>query len=89
MLQKVDNDLSYSVQVNWEEYGSDFTGPVSLDDDLDRVVVEQVPRVLSEEERDLLLQQLEPPHSVGLCQDVLLHNYALAKSFVLEACNSH
>ena len=75
------------MQVNWEEYGSDFTGPVSLDNDFDRVVVEQVPQVLSEEERELLAQQLQPPYSVGLSEDILLHNFALAKSFVFEACN--
>ena len=75
------------MQVNWEDYGSVFTGPVSLDDDVDRVVVEEVSQVLSEEERELLVQQLEPPYSVGLSEDILLHNFALANSFVFEACN--
>ena len=77
------------MQVDWEEYGSDFTGPVPLDDDFERVVVDQVPQVLSEEERELLVQQLEPPHSVGLSEDILLHNFALAKSFIIEACDGH
>lgn len=62
---------------------------MSLDDDLERVVVEQVPQVLTEEERELLTQQLQPPHSVGLSEDILLHNFAVAKSFVIEACNRH
>ena len=58
--------------LNWEEYGSDYTGPVSLDDDLDRVVVERVPQVLSEAERELLLQQLEPPHSVRMPSSIIM-----------------
>ena len=75
------------LQTDWEVYGSDFAGPVSLDDDYERVIVDEIPQLLSEEERALLQQQLRPPDTIALSEDVLIHNFALAKSFVQEAYN--
>jgi hypothetical protein len=67
-------------------YASDFAGPVSLDDAYERVIVDEIPQLLSEEER-ALLQQLRPPDTIALSEDVLMHNFALAKTFVQEAYN--
>ena len=65
-------------------YGSDFAGPVS--DDYERVIVDEIPQLLSEE-RALLQQQLRFPDTIALSEDVLIHNFALAKAFVQEAYN--
>lgn len=74
------------LQTDWEVYGSDFAGPVSLDDDYERVIVDEIPQLLSEE-RALLQQRLRPPDTIALSEDVLIHNFALAKTFVQEAYN--
>lgn len=56
------------LQTDWDVYASDFAGPVSLDGDYE--TVDEIPELLSEEER-ALLQQLRPRYYclVGGCSN--------------------
>ena len=63
-------------------YGTDLSGPVSVDNE-EGVVVQEVPNVLSEEEISLLKQQFVQPDMVK--EEIMLQNYMVAKSFVHSA----
>ena len=62
-------------------YGTDLSGPVSVDNE-EGVVVQEVPNVLSEE-ISLLKQQFVQPDMVK--EEIMLQNYMVAKSFVHSA----
>lgn len=64
-------------------YGTDLSGPVSIDSDEEGVSIQQVPDVLSEEEIGLLKQHFVQPDIVK--EDIMLQNYMVAKSFVHSA----
>ena len=60
----------------------DWEGPVSLGDD-NTVVVEDPPRVLSEEGRDLLRQEIGQADVVT--EDWMIESFTVAKVFIHEA----
>ena len=45
-------------QGHWNSYGTDWEGPIPLEDDLETVHVDQLPRILSEEQKATLQQQI-------------------------------
>jgi hypothetical protein len=61
-------------------YGCDYSGPVSTDEEINAVVVEELPHLLTEDKRHLLKQQLNSPDIIT--QEVLLNDYAIAKLFI-------
>ena len=64
-------------------YRTDLSGPVSIDNDEEGVVIQEVPDVLSEEEISLLKQHFVEPDMVK--EEIMLQNYMVAKSFVHSA----
>ena len=64
-------------------YGTDLSGPISVDNDEEGVVVQEVPDVLSEEESSLLKQHFVQPDMAK--EEIMLQNYMVAKSFVHSA----
>lgn len=65
-----------------EEYGIDWSGPVPLADD-QTVMVDELPNILTHEERTTLSQQLT--HSDTLTEEWMIHSYTVAKVFVHAA----
>jgi hypothetical protein len=72
--------LLLSLQINWEEFGVDFSSPVSLENE-GTVIIEQSADVLSDEEKHVLQQQLHDIDTV-LTEENLLENFIIAKLFV-------
>ena len=58
-------------------------GPVSVDDDVEAVVIPEVPGVLSEEEIEILKRHFVQPDV--LKEEIMLQNFIVAKSFVHNA----
>ena len=54
-------------------YGTDLSGPVSVDNDKEGVVIQKVPDVLSEEEISLLKQHFVQPDMAK--EEIMLQNY--------------
>jgi hypothetical protein len=79
LMQLHEDDLVISglEQLN---YGCDYSGPVSTDEEINAVVVEELPHLLTEDKRHLLKQQLNSPDIIT--QEVLLNDYAIAKLFI-------
>lgn len=80
MYGYADNLCSRFIQADYHEYGCDFNGPVTIDDECTSVVVDELPQILTEEERQLLRQLLNS-HDV-MSQDTLIHDFAIAKLFI-------
>lgn len=57
-------------------YGTDLSGPVSIDDDEEGVVIQDVTEILSEDEISLLRQHFVQPDMV---KEIMLQNYMVAK----------
>lgn len=68
------------MQVNWHRYGIDYEEPVPLDNDSNIVRVDETPDYLSQEESNLLRQQLT--YTDGFSKEALLHNFTIASLFV-------
>ena len=58
-------------------------GPVSVDNDVEAVVIPEVPGVLSEEEIEILKRHFVQPDV--LKEKIMLQNFIVAKSFVHNA----
>ncbi len=65
-----------------EDYGIDWTGPVSLDDD-NTVVLDDLADVLSDTEKATLSDQI--PQLTTLTEDWMIQSFTIAKVFVHEA----
>lgn len=74
--------LSFSLihQESWHNYDIDFEGPVPLDDDEHSVVVQELPHLLSEEERTTLRQQISQPDSTT--GEWMVQSYAVTRSII-------
>ena len=68
------------MQINWEEYGIDFSSPVSLDTE-EAVIVDPSPDVLSDEEKQMLQQHFFDV-TAGFTEENLLQNFMITKLFV-------
>ena len=61
-------------------YGSDFEGPVPVDDEENTVEVEDIAGYLSDEEKEALQQHFVEPNA--LKEDKMLLNYVIAKTYI-------
>ena len=68
-----------------DEYGIDWSGPASLDDD-QTVTVDNLPSILSDEECTTLRQQLT--HSDTLTEEWMVHSFTVAKVFIHAAAQN-
>lgn len=74
------------VQVgDMEFYGTDWNGPVPLDNDADIVVVDDLPPLLSSTQQQALKDQLPP--SGALTEEWMITSFTIAKSFVHQCCS--
>ena len=64
----------------WNSYGTDWEGPIPLKDDVEIVHVDQLPSILSEEQKATLQQQIELTGT--LTEEWMIKNFAIAKDFV-------
>ena len=75
----------------WNDYGIDWDGPTSLDDDTTTTVtVTELPEVLNDDEKAILethIQELSNGDSVPT-EECMRSSYTLAKVFIYEAANS-
>ena len=67
----------------WNSYGTDWEGPIPLKDDVEIVHVDQLPSILSEEQKATLQQQIELTGT--LTEEWMIKNFAIAKDFVHNA----
>lgn len=65
-----------------DEYGIDWSEPAPLEDE-QTVTVDNLPNILSDEERATLRQQLT--HSDTLTEEWMVHSFTVAKVFVHAA----
>ena len=70
----------------WNSYGTDWEGPIPLEDDLETVHVDQLPCILSEEQKATLLEQIVLTDT--LTEEWMIKNFAIAKDFVHNAHDS-
>lgn len=73
----------YFWQGYWNSYGTDWEGPIPLEDDVEIVHVDQLPSILSEEQEATLQQQIELTGT--LTEEWMIKNFAIAKDFVHNA----
>ena len=66
-------------QESWGSYGIDVEGPVPLDDE-STIVVDELPNVLSEEERAMLRRHIVQPDS--LSAEWMIENYSVTRYVV-------
>lgn len=78
--------IKSSMQANWDDYGIDYDGPVSLDDDQDAVTVEEISDLLSDVQKDALTTELERMGGDSFSQLEMLSKYTVAKTFVYNVC---
>lgn len=71
-------------QTNLDYYGTDWEGPVPLQDDEATVSVEELPELLSEVQRSTLRDLI--PHQDQLTDDWMINSFSVAKLFVHELC---
>ena len=60
-----------------DDYGTDWEGPVPIDDD-NTVHINDLPNFLSDEEKAILLQQLLPLETLN--EERLLHNFTITEA---------
>ena len=73
------------LQVDWDTYGADWEGPVSTDDDITRVTIEELEELLDESQRDELQTVLSPLSGNDFSEQGMIGQFALAKSFVYQS----
>ena len=71
-------------QINLDYYGTDWEGPVPLQDDEATVSVEELPELLSEVQQSTLRDLI--PYQDQLSDDWMIHSFSVAKLFVHELC---
>ena len=68
---------------DWDDYGIDWAGPVPIDHDADTVELDNIEEILSTEQRSELEREIHMANtSCSIAEDVLVHQYSTAKSFV-------
>lgn len=67
-------------------YGADWDGPVPTDDDANRVVVENLPPLLSPTQQRALTDLL-PSNTPTLSEHWMIDTYTIAKTFVHRTCS--
>ena len=75
------------IQANWDDYGIDWGGPVSLDGE-DTVTVEELTEMLNETQKVELREQLDGLDANSFSQIDMLRQYTVARSYVYDNCNS-
>ena len=76
-----------SIQTNWDNYGIDWEGPVSLDDE-DTVTVEELTEMLTDTQKVELREQVDGLDAHSFSQLDMLRQYVVARSYVYDNCNS-
>ena len=75
--------LTVCTQGVTDEYGTDWNGPASIEDDDNTVIVNGPPDLLSDAEKIVLMHQLQGAEL--LREDAMLHDFTVAKLFVPSA----
>lgn len=76
--------LYIQAQTVSDDYGTDWEGPVTSVND-ENLEIDQLPDILSSDERAILLQQLPTIETLNEAQ--LVHSYTVAKLFVHSVFN--
>ena len=72
------------VQVNWDNFGVDWEGPIPLDED-NTVTVEELEDLLSDTQKQHLKESLAPLLGSTFSQESMLAQFLLAKSYVHQS----
>lgn len=71
------------LQADWDDYGVDWEGPVSLCEE-DSVSVQELEEMLTDTQKVELQEQLTTHRAQMFCQEAMLQQYVTAKSYVYE-----
>ena len=76
------------MQVDWQQYGVDWEGPVPVDCDSTVVVLEDA-NLLSDSQKEDLCELLSQVSSNPYCREEMLSQFAIARAYIIANVGLH